>query len=75
MLLDMRRLYILTCVCFLAVCHVLADEHVILVGPKTIGPGWKDNIVLESRLFATAKAGDIVTVYTDRSKRTACRAR
>lgn len=48
-----------------------ADEHIILVGPKTIGAGWKDNIVVEPRFFANARPGDIVTVYTDQSKRTA----
>lgn len=46
-----------------------AIERVILVGPKTIGPGWKDNIVVEPRLFAEAQSGDILTVYTDGFKR------
>lgn len=50
---------------------VFADERTILLGPKTIGPGWKDNILLEGRHFATAKAGDVVTVYHDQAKRTA----
>ncbi len=49
----------------------LADERTILLGPKTIGPGWKDNILLEARHFVNAKAGDIVTVYNDEAKRTA----
>lgn len=48
-----------------------ATERVILVGPKTIGAGWKDNIVLEARHFQSAKAGDILTVYTDQAKRSA----
>lgn len=48
-----------------------ADEVTILLGPKTIGPGWKDNILLEARHFAQAKAGDVVTVYNDNAKRTA----
>ena len=43
-------------------------EKTILVGPKTIGKAWKDNIVLEPRHFANAKAGDILTVYHDRAK-------
>ncbi|MCR4918784.1 MAG: hypothetical protein K5928_03080 [Prevotella sp.] len=43
----------------------------ILLGPKTIGPGWKDNILLEGRHFAKSKAGDVVTVYNDEAKRTA----
>ena len=46
-----------------------ATERVVLVGPKTIGPGWKDKIVLEPRLFANANAGDVLTVYTDGYKR------
>lgn len=50
---------------------VCADEVTILLGPKTIGPAWKDNILLEARHFAGAKAGDVVTVYNDGAKRTA----
>lgn len=48
-----------------------ATERVILVGPKTIGAGWKDYIVLEARHFQSATAGDILTVYTDQAKRSA----
>jgi len=44
----------------------MATERTILVGPKTIGRGWQDNIVLETRHFAAAKAGDVLTVYVDR---------
>lgn len=46
-----------------------AAERIILVGPKTIGPGWKDKIVLEPRLFSEAEMGDVLTVYTDGYKR------
>ncbi len=66
----MKRLVIL----FLSLAFFLgvnADERTILLGPKTIGPGWKDNILLEARHFEKAKAGDIVTVYHDNAKRTA----
>lgn len=49
----------------------MAVERVILVGPKTIGAGWKDNIVLEARHFQQAQPGDILTVYTDNAKRSA----
>ena len=49
----------------------MAGERVVLIGPKTIGHGWKDKIVIEPRQFADAKAGDILTVYTDRATRTA----
>lgn len=48
-----------------------AVERTILLGPKTIGKAWKDNIVLEPRHFTDAHAGDIVTVYNDNAKRTA----
>jgi hypothetical protein len=47
---------------------VSAAERTILLGPKTIGRGWKDNILLEGRHFAAAKAGDVVTVYHDKAK-------
>ena len=49
----------------------VAGERVVLIGPKTIGPGWKDKIVIEPRQFADAKAGDILTVFADRAARTA----
>jgi|GEM_PF-962272 len=68
-----RNLISLSFIIFL-LCHSLqlcASEKTILLGPKTIGSGWKDNILLEARHFATAKAGDVVTVYTDQAKRTA----
>jgi len=50
---------------------VEAVERTILLGPKTIGKAWKDNIVLEPRHFMDAHAGDIVTVYNDNAKRIA----
>jgi len=49
----------------------LSLERTILLGPKTIGKAWRDNIVLEPRHFADAKVGDIVTVYNDKAKGTA----
>src|SRR5574344_15609 len=57
--------------CLLMNMATVAAEHTILLGPKTIGAGWKDNIVLEARHFQQSKAGDILTVYTDNAKRTA----
>ena len=64
-----RILSILTAACC---CMAMqAAERTILLGPKTIGAGWKDNILLEGRHFAVAKAGDVVTVYNDQAKRTA----
>ena len=48
-----------------------AAEKTILIGPKTIGPGWKDHILIEPEQFKTAGVGDIMTVYTAEAKRTA----
>lgn len=61
------------CCIVLVACCMLAQavERTILLGPKTIGAGWKDNILLEGRHFVQAKAGDVVTVYNDQAKRTA----
>ncbi len=50
---------------------VTAAEKTILLGPKTIGPGWKDNIIIEARQFQHAGVGDVMTVYTAEGKRTA----
>lgn len=66
----MKRVLLLF-VSFVCVLCVNADERTILLGPKTIGPGWKDNILVEARHFEKAKAGDVVTVYNDNAKRTA----
>lgn len=49
----------------------MAIERIILIGPKTIGAGWKDNIVLDARHFKDAQPGDILTVYNDNAKRSA----
>ena len=49
-------------------CPCKATERTILLGPKTIGKAWRDNIVLEPRHFLNAKAGDILTVYNDKAK-------
>lgn len=51
--------------------EVKAIERTILIGPKTIGAGWKDNIVLEARHFQDAQTGDILTVYNDNARRSA----
>ena len=48
-----------------------ASEKTILIGPKTIGPGWKDNIVIQPAQFQHAGVGDLMTVYTAEAKRTA----
>ena len=48
-----------------------ASERTILIGPKTIGPGWKDNILIKPEQFQNAGVGDIMTVYTIEAKRSA----
>ena len=57
--------------CSIFFIPVQSIERTILIGPKTIGKAWRDNIVLEARHFAEAKAGDVLTVYNDHAKRTA----
>jgi len=61
----------LSALCSLLLVPSMATERTILIGPKTIGKAWKDNIVLEARHFTSCKAGDVLTVYNDRAKRTA----
>jgi len=51
--------------------YLSASERTILIGPKTIGPGWKDNILIKPEQFKDAGVGDIMTVYTTEAKRTA----
>ena len=68
---SLRTILICTLYSVLCILPSQAIERTILVGPKTIGKAWKDNIVLEARHFADAKAGDIITVYHDRAKGTA----
>lgn len=67
----MMRLLCAACFILHSSLFIFADEVTILLGPKTIGPGWKDNILVEARHFADAKAGDVLTVYNDEAKRTA----
>ena len=65
---SLNVLLICTLYSVLCILPLQAVERTILVGPKTIGKAWKDNLVLEARHFAQAKAGDVVTVYHDRAK-------
>ena len=69
----MRRLTsIVICTLYIvSLVPSLAVERTILIGPKTIGKAWRDNIILEPRHFAEAKAGDVLTVYNDNAKRIA----
>ena len=60
---------IIICIfCLACSMSLQAIERTILLGPKTIGAGWKDNILLEARHFTDAKVGDVMTVYNDRAK-------
>ncbi len=63
----------LTTILLLMVCVLGAQavEKTILIGPKTIGKGWKDNIVIEARQFQQAAVGDIMTLYTIPARGTA----
>ncbi len=61
-----RILHFLILTACMAVGH--AAERTILVGPKTIGPGWRDNIVIKAEQFQGVAVGDIITVYNDRAK-------
>lgn len=63
------KTFLLLLVCVFSATVGFAEERVVLVGPKIIGPAWKDKIVLEPRLFANVEAGDVLTVYTDSYKR------
>ena len=59
---------------FLLLAQVLtlgAKERTLLLGPKTIGAGWKDNIVVKAEQFQGVAEGDIITLYTAEAKRTA----
>jgi len=69
-----NRIILILCICCFskaAFSPLQAVERTILLGPKTIGKAWRDNIVLETRHFAQAKPGDILTVYNDQAKGTA----
>lgn len=60
--------HILTIVFVLASLMASAAEHTVLLGPKTIRAGWKDNIVILPAQFQNVKAGDILTIYTLQAK-------
>ena len=66
----MRNFKFISTFCALLMAAVVATaaERTILLGPKTIGAGWKDNIVILPQQFATTQVGDILTVYVDEVK-------
>ena len=65
----MKRIFftMLSTVCLLAT----AAERTLLIGPKTIGRAWKDNILVEARQFADVKPGDLLCLYVDNAKKSA----
>jgi len=67
----MFRRILLVAIVAVSWVNLSASEKTILIGPKTIGPGWKDNIVIKAEQFKDAGVGDIMTVYTAEAKRTA----
>ena len=67
----MKRILLFTILLAGFLSFTLAAEKTILIGPKTIGPGWKDNIVIQPAQFQHAGVGDLMTVYTAEAKRTA----
>lgn len=55
-----------------AVClSATAAERTLLIGPKTIGRAWKDNILVEARQFANVQHGDLLCLYVDEFKKSA----
>ena len=67
----MKRFWLSLVIVALSWGTLTASERTILIGPKTIGAGWKDNIVIKPEQFKDAGPGDIMTVYTMEAKRTA----
>lgn len=55
----------------LASLCAMAAERTLLIGPKTIGRAWKDNILVEARQFADVAPGDLLCLYVADAKRTA----
>ena len=43
-------------------------ERTVLLGPKTIGRGWRDHIVVTAEQFQDCHTGDILTLYTRNAK-------
>ena len=64
----MKRISFLIILAALCLPGTQADERTLLIGPKTIGPGWRDNIVVQPEQFASTQAGDVLTLYVDQVK-------
>ncbi|MBR1547438.1 MAG: hypothetical protein IJ637_01770 [Prevotella sp.] len=64
----MKRLSIILLALMGMVFSASAAEKTILLGPKTIGKGWKDRIVIVPEQFRGAAVGDIMTLYTTNAR-------
>lgn len=64
----MKRIPYLILLSALCLAGTQAAERTLLIGPKTIGPGWRDNIVVLPQQFASTQPGDVLTLYVDRVK-------
>ncbi len=67
----MKYASFLTSIIMCCLLSLSAKERTLLLGPKTIGPGWKDNIIVNASQFQQVNEGDIITLYTANAKRTA----
>lgn len=65
----MKRLFFTLCTVYCALCSLIASEHTLLIGPKTIGRAWRDNILVEPQQFSNVQVGDLINVYTSSYKR------
>lgn len=61
------HILLITIVSFL-VQNVDCAERTLLLGPKTIGRGWRDNIVVLPEQFKDCHTGDILVLYTSKVK-------
>ena len=61
----MKRILTL-CIVLGAWCTLMASERTLLLGPKTIGRGWRDNIVVQPEQFKDCRAGDFLVLYTSK---------
>ncbi len=61
----MKRLTLISLALMGLMLSAYAAEKTILIGPKTIGKGWKDKIVILPEQFKNASEGDIMTLYTE----------
>lgn len=63
----MRKFFVFVFVFVCVAC--LASERTLLIGPKTIGRAWRDNILVQPEQFRAVQVGDLINVYTQSYKR------